>query len=75
MNFLVTPELRDNSNAPMDQEQLDVVARFVEELLELRVLRSAEEGIKILLNAPSSSPLIASVPRKLIWAVRHTPPT
>jgi hypothetical protein len=52
MNFLVTPESRENPNAPMDQEQLDVASAFVDELLEIGVLKSGTDGMKILLNAP-----------------------
>lgn len=52
MNFLVQPEAKDNPNAPMDQEQLDVAAAFVDELLALGVLLTAEDGLEILLNAP-----------------------
>jgi hypothetical protein len=52
MNFLVQPGAKDNPNAPMDQEQLGVAAAFVDELLALGVLLTAEDGLEILLNAP-----------------------
>jgi hypothetical protein len=52
MNFLVTPVPRLNPNAHMDQEQLDVAASFVDELLELSVLRDFAEGKEFLMNAP-----------------------
>jgi hypothetical protein len=45
MNF------RKNPNAPMNQEQLDIAAAFVDELLKLGVLLNAKEGLRILLNA------------------------
>jgi hypothetical protein len=52
MNFLVEPVPRLNPNANMDQEQLDVAASFVDELLELSVLCDFEEGKEFLMNAP-----------------------
>jgi hypothetical protein len=52
MNFLVEPVPRLNANANMNQEQLGVAASFVNELLELSVLRKFEDGKEFLMNAP-----------------------
>jgi hypothetical protein len=52
MNFLVPPVACIHDNAPMDQEQLDVAAAFVDELLELKIVKLMDEGREVLANAP-----------------------
>jgi hypothetical protein len=52
MNFLKPPEPRLNANANMDEEQLQVAAAFVDELIDLGVVDTLEDGQAILLNAP-----------------------
>jgi hypothetical protein len=52
MNFLKVPESRLNVNANMDEEQLQVAAAFVDELIGLGVVDTLDEGQDILLNAP-----------------------
>lgn len=52
MNFLSPPPTCEHPNANMDEEQQQVAADFVDELIDLKVLRSIEEGREILLNAP-----------------------
>jgi hypothetical protein len=52
MNFLKAPEPRLNQNANMDKEQLQVAAAFVDELIELEVIDTLEDGQDMLLNAP-----------------------
>ena len=51
MNFLRPPNPGSHDNAAMDAEQLAVAVAFVEELLDLRVLRCPETG-EIKANAP-----------------------
>jgi hypothetical protein len=52
MNFLVQPESCIHDNAPMDQEQLDVAAAFVDKLLELKIVRLMDDGKEVLANSP-----------------------
>jgi hypothetical protein len=52
MNFLVEPMPRLNPNAHMDSDQLDVAAGFVDELLELSILRTFTKGKEFMMNAP-----------------------
>jgi hypothetical protein len=52
MNFLVEPESCIHDNAPMDQEQLDVAAAFVDELLELKIVKLMDDGREVLANSP-----------------------
>jgi hypothetical protein len=52
MNFLTDPQPRLNPNANMDEEQLQVAAAFVDELIDLGVVDTLAEGQAILLNAP-----------------------
>ena len=52
-NFLVLPDACiQGDNAPMDQEQLDVSAAFVDELLELKIVQLLGEGQEVLTNPP-----------------------
>ena len=51
MNFLRPPDPGAHDNARMDDEQLAVAVEFVEELLDLRVLRCPESG-EVVANAP-----------------------
>jgi hypothetical protein len=52
MNFLKHPEAKIHDNAAMDNEQTQVAVGFVEELLDLGVIRTPLEGHEILTNAP-----------------------
>ena len=52
MNFLKEPEHKIHDNAPMDEEQLDVAAAFVDELLELGIVLEPSEGEEVLSNSP-----------------------
>lgn len=52
MNFLKLPPTILHPNANMDEEQQRVAADFVDELIDLKVLRTIEEGWEVLLNAP-----------------------
>ena len=52
MNFVSTPPSIVHPNANMDAEQLEVAAAFVDELLDLAVLRRPTDGSEVLLNAP-----------------------
>jgi hypothetical protein len=52
MNFLKQPEAKIHDNANMDDEQIQVAVGFVEELLDLGVIRTPLEGHEILTNAP-----------------------
>ena len=45
MNFLKEPEKCIHDNMPMDPEQIDVAAAFVDKLLELKIIMPMEEGI------------------------------
>ncbi|CAJ1968834.1 unnamed protein product [Cylindrotheca closterium] len=51
-NFLERPEPHIRPNAPMDEEMLEAAVQFVDELVELGVLRHIDEGLKVLTNAP-----------------------
>ena len=51
-NFLKPPEELIKPNAPMDEEMTIAAAEFVDELLELGVLRDIDEGNEVLTNAP-----------------------
>ena len=51
-NFLAPPLLGITPNSVMDSEGLAAAAAFVDELLELGVVRDIEEGMAILANAP-----------------------
>jgi hypothetical protein len=53
MNFLKVPDSRLNPNANMDEEQLQVAATFVDELIDLRVVGTLAEGQAILLSCPA----------------------
>jgi hypothetical protein len=44
MNFLNEPKHEIHDNAPTDEEQLDVAATFVDELLELGIVLEPSEG-------------------------------
>lgn len=51
-NFLHLPVGNVRPNAPMDSEMTIAAAEFVDELLELGVLRGIDEGNEVLANAP-----------------------
>jgi hypothetical protein len=48
MNFLIEPKHEIHDNAHMDEEQLDVAAAFVDELLELEIVLKPSEGEEVL---------------------------
>ena len=50
-NFLISPPESLTPNAAMDESGLAAAAAFVDELLDLGVIRSIEEGMKIVANA------------------------
>jgi hypothetical protein len=52
MSFLVEPVPRLNPNANLNSEQLDVATAFVDEQIDLHVLRSFDEGKEFMMNAP-----------------------
>ncbi len=52
MNFLVDPPEIIHHNAALDDEQIRVTAAFVDELLELGVVSTLEEGYDIVTTAP-----------------------
>jgi hypothetical protein len=52
INFLKFPEPKIHDNAVMDAEQTQVAVGFVEELLDLLVIRTPLKGHAILTNAP-----------------------
>jgi hypothetical protein len=52
MNFLKFPELKIHDNAVMDAEQTHIAVGFVEEILDLVVIRTPLEGHAILTKAP-----------------------
>ena len=52
MNFLKPPSATLVDNAEMTDSELAAATEFVDELVSLGVLRQAEEGMKILSNAP-----------------------
>ena len=52
MNFLRPPEPMIHDNAVMDEEQTQVAANFVDELLDLEAVRTPAEGRAILTTAP-----------------------
>ena len=52
MNFLTLPEACIHDNAHMDHEQLDVAAAFVDELLELKIVKRMDDGREVLTNSP-----------------------
>jgi hypothetical protein len=54
MNFLTTPPEMIHQNANMDEEQVEIAADFVEELVSLGVLRLPKDAQDIVLNAPFS---------------------
>ena len=51
-NFLATPPSTLTPNSKMDKSGLQAAAAFVDELLDLGVIRSLEEGMNIVANAP-----------------------
>ncbi|CAJ1960569.1 unnamed protein product [Cylindrotheca closterium] len=51
-NFLKQPDPCLRPNAPMDEEMLEAAVQFVDELVELGVLPSIDEGLTVLTNAP-----------------------
>jgi hypothetical protein len=57
MNFLVDPMACIHDNTPMDPEQIDVAATFVDELLELKIVKLVPEpeGKEVLTTAPPPS--------------------
>jgi hypothetical protein len=52
MNFLKPPVARMNPNSPMDDEQLQVAAQFVDELLDIDAIGVPPDDRPILTNAP-----------------------
>ena len=52
MNFLRAPSAVIHDNAPMTDEQTQVAASFVDELLDLAAVQTPAEGRKILTTAP-----------------------
>ena len=52
MNFLRSPKAVIHDNAKMDEEQTQVAANFVEELMDLGTVGTPEEGREILTTAP-----------------------
>lgn len=52
MNFLKEPTACIHDNAPMDPEQVNVAAAFVDELLELKVIRPMDDDKEVLTTAP-----------------------
>jgi hypothetical protein len=52
MNFLRAPKAAIHENAKMDQEQTQVAANFVEELLALEAVRTPTKGREIFTTAP-----------------------
>ena len=52
MNFLTPPDSVIHDNAAMDAEQLLVAADFVDELIDLHVVDTQDEGQAVLTNAP-----------------------
>ena len=52
MNFLKEPKREIHDNAVMDDEQLDVAAAFVDELLDLGIVLEPSEGEEVLSNSP-----------------------
>jgi hypothetical protein len=52
MNFLIEPTACIHDNTPMDSEQIDVAAAFVDELLELKIVKLVGEGKEVLTTAP-----------------------
>ena len=52
MNFLETPPAGIHDNAPMDDKGLEAAAQFVDELLSLGAVATAEEGLKVVTTAP-----------------------
>jgi hypothetical protein len=52
MNFLKEPKHEIHDNAAMDEEQLDVAAAFVNELLDLGIVLEPAEGEEVLSNSP-----------------------
>ena len=52
MGFLTPPERVLHPNSPMDEEQTQVAGQFVEELMDIGVLRPLLEGEEIWTNAP-----------------------
>ena len=52
MNFLTPPDSVIHDNAAMDAEQLLVAADFVDELIDLHVVDTPDEGRAVLTNAP-----------------------
>jgi hypothetical protein len=52
INFLKEPQRKIHDNAPMDAEQLDVAAAFVDELEALGIVLQPKDGEEVLSNAP-----------------------
>ena len=52
MNFLRPPEAMIHENAKMDQEQTQVAANFVDELVDLEAVRTPTDGRTVLTTAP-----------------------
>jgi hypothetical protein len=52
MNFLRAPAAVIHDNAAMDAEQILVAAAFVDELLDLGLVRTPAEGREVLTTAP-----------------------
>jgi hypothetical protein len=52
MNFLAEPMACIHDNTPMDPEQINVAAAFVDELLELKIVKLVGEGKEVLTTAP-----------------------
>ena len=52
-NFMISPPACLTPNAAMDESGLLAAAAFVNELLDLGVIWSLEEGMTIVANAPS----------------------
>ena len=51
-NFMVLPKPNIQPNAPMDNDMINTAVAFIDELIELGVVKTPEEGYKILCNAP-----------------------
>jgi hypothetical protein len=52
MNFLESPQAAIHENAAMDEEQIQVAANFVDELMDLGAVQTPTEGREILTTAP-----------------------
>ncbi len=52
MNFMRPPDSVIHPNGAMDDEQLQVAAVFIDELIDLKIVRDQEEGRKVLATAP-----------------------